>query len=236
MKKTIGFAAIFIICWLTSVALAENVSIDPPEMKSPEVGQTLTLNIIIKEAKGLFGFEFDLSYPPEFLKFVNATEGDFLQSAGQTFAVSPLVYGEKPKDGGVGKVRMGVSQLGGAGVNGDGVLAQMEFEVIKEAGVPILLEFKQVSLFDAQANRKTPANMVGSKITPRQQLTPWDVNGDGKVDVGDLVLVGRHFGETIEEPISPNPDVNGDGTVDISDLVLIGKHFGESTETEPAAQ
>ena len=74
---------------------------------------------------------------------------------------------------------------------------------------------------------------VGSKIMPPQKLTPWDVNGDGKVDVGDLVLVGRHFGEIIKEPISPNPDVNGDGTVDISDLVLIGKHFGGSAETLP---
>ncbi len=234
MKKTIAFAALFIICWLTSVASAENVSIDPPEMKSPEVGQTFTLNIRIDSAEGLFGFEFDLSYPHEFLKVVNATEGDFLQSAGQTFAVSPLVYGEKPKDGGVGTVRMGVSQLGGTGVNGDGLLAQVEFEVIKEASILILLEFQKFSLFDAQANKKAPAKMIGSKIMPRQKLTPWDVNGDGLVDVSDLVLVGRRLGETIKEPTSPNPDVNGDGIVDISDLVLIGKHFGESTETPPA--
>ncbi len=237
MKKTICFTALMMISLtIPSVASAEIVSIDPSEMTSPEAGQTLTLNIRIEGAKGLFGFEFDLSYNPEFLKFVNATEGDFLQSAGQTFAVSPLVYGEKPKDGGVGTVRMGISRLGGAGVNGDGVLAQMEFEVIKEAGVPILLEFQRFSLFDAQANRKAPANMVGSKITPRQKLTPWDVNGDGQVNINDLLLVGKDLGKTIEEPISPNPDVNGDGTVDISDLVLVGKHFGENTETPPAAQ
>jgi hypothetical protein len=46
-------------------------------------------------------------------------------------------------------------------------------------------------------------------------------------------LVGRHLGETIEEPIQPNPDVNGDGTVDILDLVLVERHFGE--RTAPAA-
>jgi len=54
------------------------------------------------------------------------------------------------------------------------------------------------------------------------ELPRWDVNGDGQVDISDLVLVGRHFGETIEEPVPHNPDVNGDGTVDINDLVLIG--------------
>lgn len=64
----------------------------------------------------------------------------------------------------------------------------------------------------------------------------WDVNNDGQVDLNDLVLVAQHLGETIESPISPNPDINGDGVVDISDLVLVGKHFGESTETPPSAQ
>ena len=57
---------------------------------------------------------------------------------------------------------------------------------------------------------------------------PWDVNGDGQVDISDLVLVGRYFGEIIQEPIWPNPDINGDGVVDVSDLVLVGLHFGES--------
>ena len=63
---------------------------------------------------------------------------------------------------------------------------------------------------------------------------PWDVNEDGRVDILDLVLVGWHFGEVIEEPIRPNPDVNGDGVVDISDLVLVGRHFGEGTTAAPS--
>jgi len=237
MTKTFVITALTIICLtVPSVVSAETVSIDPPEITSPEVGQKLMLDIKVEGAKGLFGFEFDLSYNPEFLKFVSAVEGDFLQSAGQTFAVSPIIYGSKPKDGGVGTIRMGVSQLGGRGVNGDGVLAQVEFEVIKEASAPILLEFQKVSLFDAQANKKSPEKMVGSKIMPRKKVTPWDVNDDGQVDVGDLVLVGRHFGETIKEPVSPNPDINRDGIVDISDLALISIHFGESTEMPLKAQ
>jgi len=61
------------------------------------------------------------------------------------------------------------------------------------------------------------------------QLLPWDVNQDGVVDVLDLVVVGRHFGKHISDPILPNPDVNGDGQVNILDLVMVGKHFGERT-------
>jgi len=56
-------------------------------------------------------------------------------------------------------------------------------------------------------------------------LPPWDVNGDGEVDIVDLVTVGLHFGESGENVTG---DVNNDGTVDIIDLVLVGIHFGES--------
>ena len=170
MKKRLYFTTLLVICLtIPSVVSAETVSIDPPEMTSPEVGQTLTLEVIIEGAKGLFGFEFDLSYNPEFLKFVNATEGDFLQSTGQTFVVAPLVYSEKPKDGGAGTIATGVSLLGGAGVNGDGVLAKVEFEVIKKIDALIFLEFQTFSLFDAQGNKKAPENVVASIITSGQQ-------------------------------------------------------------------
>ncbi len=44
-----------------------------------------------------------------------------------------------------------------------------------------------------------------------------DVNGDGVVDVHDLVVVAANFGQT-----GPNPaDVNGDGVVNIADLIKV---------------
>ena len=60
-----------------------------------------------------------------------------------------------------------------------------------------------------------------------------DVNGDGTVDLFDLVLVASHFGETIAEPTHPHPDVNGDGIVDIDDLIRVADHFGESLNAAP---
>ncbi len=46
------------------------------------------------------------------------------------------------------------------------------------------------------------------------------------VDISDLVLVGRHFGES--PPKDPRADVNEDGYVDILDLVLVVQHFGKA--------
>ncbi|MBM3214008.1 tandem-95 repeat protein [Candidatus Poribacteria bacterium] len=58
--------------------------------------------------------------------------------------------------------------------------------------------------------------------------TPWDANGDGTVDIIDLVSVARRFGES---GAGLAEDVTGDGVVDIADLVTVGRHFGESTRS-----
>ena len=50
-----------------------------------------------------------------------------------------------------------------------------------------------------------------------------DVNGDGVVNIQDLVLVAGQFGKTGEHVA----DVNGDGVVNIQDLVLVAGAFGE---------
>ena len=55
--------------------------------------------------------------------------------------------------------------------------------------------------------------------TPMKVL---DLNGDGIVDISDLVIVGSHLGEK-----TSSGDVNRDGIVDIFDLLLVSSHFGE---------
>ena len=51
-----------------------------------------------------------------------------------------------------------------------------------------------------------------------------DVNGDGTVNISDLVIVASNLGETGEN----DADVNGDGIVDIRDLVQVAGVFGTS--------
>ena len=56
-----------------------------------------------------------------------------------------------------------------------------------------------------------------------------DVNGDGIVNIQDLVLVSSNFGQMGQS----SADVNGDGVVNIQDLVLVAGAFGEGAAAAP---
>ena len=58
-----------------------------------------------------------------------------------------------------------------------------------------------------------------------------DVNGDGIVNILDLVFVASHFGEAE----ATNADLNGDGEVNIQDLVMVANGFG-GVAAAPSAQ
>ena len=58
-----------------------------------------------------------------------------------------------------------------------------------------------------------------------------DVNGDGVVNILDLLAVTAKFGQKD----AGNADINGDGTVDIRDLVLVAGEFGVAAAA-PAVQ
>ena len=57
-----------------------------------------------------------------------------------------------------------------------------------------------------------------------------DINGDGQVNIQDLVQVAAAFGATGENAA----DVNGDGVVNIQDLVQVAAALGEAAAA-PAA-
>lgn len=53
---------------------------------------------------------------------------------------------------------------------------------------------------------------------------PGDANGDGKVDLLDLDILGSNFGNT--GTVFGQGDFNQDGTVDLLDLDILGSNFG----------
>jgi hypothetical protein len=52
------------------------------------------------------------------------------------------------------------------------------------------------------------------------------VNGDGKVDIFDLVIVAQNFG--MASGFDTRADLNNDNAVDIFDLVVVAQNFGKT--------
>ena len=66
----------------------------------------------------------------------------------------------------------------------------------------------------------------GITNTSSQKVVIWlsgDLNGDGKVNIIDLSLLGKRWGGS-----DPCADLNNDGTVNIIDLTLLGKNWGKT--------
>ena len=74
---------------------------------------------------------------------------------------------------------------------------------------------------------------------PMRVTMPYDVNGDGKINVLDLVLNAIYLGKPwppfpiIPPPIPFQVDVNGDGGINVLDLILVAGSFGSIIQSLP---
>lgn len=155
MRKFLGIAAYVAIVCLTipSMAFADAVvSIDPPEMKSPDVGKQVAININIKGGANVAGYQFTLTFDATALKFISIANADYLPAGA--FAVPPIV--------GAGKVTLAATSLTGPAAGADGTLAKATFEVV--AVKDSTLGLADVALSDPTA-KSLPVTTTGGKIT-----------------------------------------------------------------------
>jgi hypothetical protein len=75
------------------------------------------------------------------------------------------------------------------------------------------------------------STVVSVKVLPKPVKT-FDVTGDGKVDIKDIVHVALAFGaynfppQFVDPRYNPLYDFNNDNFIDMIDLTLIAQHFG----------
>ena len=95
----------------------------------------------------------------------------------------------------------------------------------------ILGRYLGVNAVEVSADGIESKCLFHATISTPDPLLLVDVNGDGRVDILDLVSVASKFGSTGTNLAA---DVNGDGTVNILDLVSIAGTFG-ATVAAPSA-
>lgn len=83
----------------------------------------------------------------------------------------------------------------------------------------------QLTVVDADARSDTITYILQVlNVTEK----PWDVDGNGLVNMIDLYIVAIHYGETPESPNwDPRADVDRNGIITMLDLYMVAIHFGE---------
>ena len=71
----------------------------------------------------------------------------------------------------------------------------------------------------------TAAQLTPSGTNSRMNIAPvlalGDANGDGVVDVDDLIAVILAWGDCPDPPASCDADIDGNGAVDVDDLIAV---------------
>ena len=185
------------------------MSISPASVASPAVGGQLEVRLNIASGEAVAGYQATVQFDTTALRYVSGANGDYLPAGA--FFVQPKVEGNL--------VKLNAASLAGES-NGDGTLATLAFEVI--AAKASALTLSDVILTDNEGIGYAPS-VENVEITEPTGLKG-DVNGDGIVNIQDLVLVAANLGKTGQNAA----DVNGDGQVNIQDLVLVAGALGNS--------
>ena len=193
----------------TPAITGATVSISPTSVASPAVGEQITFNLNIAGGETVAGYQATVQFDDTALRYVSGANGDFLPAGA--FFVPPVIEGNL--------VKLNAASLAGES-NGDGTFATLTFEVIAVKASTLTLS--DVLLTNSAGEAFVPT-IENAQITETTQLKG-DINGDGIVNIQDLVLVAGRLGQTGTN----SADVNGDGIVNIQDLVLVAGALGTS--------
>ena len=184
--------------------------ISPASIPSPSIGEQLTASLKIVGGENVAGYQATVVFDSTALRYFSSAIGDYLSDG---FLVTPVV-----DEGYVTVVAIGL-----VGSNKDGVLGTITFQVIDVKTSALTLS--QVTLVDSDGERSFPHIENGIVTEGADAVHNFeDVNGDGVVNIQDLVAVASNFGEIGEN----KADINGDGVVDIVDLVKVAAAFGNT--------
>ena len=188
---------------------SDMVSLLPMSVPSPNIGQQLKLSLKITNGKNVAGYQSTVQFDDTALRYVESSNSDYLSDGA--FFVPPILEGNL--------VKLNAVSLAGES-KGNGTLATLTFEVI--AVQASILTLSDVLLSNSIGETFVP-QIENAEITEPTKLKG-DVNGDGQVNIADLVLVASNLGKTGQSA----SDVNSDGQVNIADLVLVAGALGTS--------
>jgi general secretion pathway protein D len=178
--------AMFSLMALRASGQEATVHVEPPSTEVAADSGPFTVSVVVEGVTNLGAFQFDLTYDPAIVRFVEVKEGLFLASSGRELRCLPPRTGEG--SAGLTCVTLGATP---EGPNGSGVLAYITFQPVAPGSSS--LHFERVVLTDPPA-QVLPAQAQDATlaVSPPQESGeggfPWALWGP-VIGVGALALV-----------------------------------------------
>jgi hypothetical protein len=118
-----------------------------------------------------------------------------------------------------------------SGVVTVGYGANQSFAITADAGyhvADVLVDGASIGAVASYEFTNVTANhTIAASFAANSTAPDWDLNGDHVCNIGDVVVIGLHWGETGTPGWIPE-DLNNDGDINIGDVVVLGLHWGET--------
>lgn len=203
---------------------------DPAYEKSPVIevgscnaypGDTITIPVSLKNNDGIASIKFTVSYDANCLEYQGASFTEELTGLSNTVAVN---------DETTGKVTMSWV-IGASGeYTGSETIANLQFRVkVKKVSENTSAQVSLTYAADSTFNNGLVDKefLIKNGTVQIGQYRPGDINGDGKVNVDDALLLLNYVCDLRKDEVKGNPDVNGDDAVNNKDVVILLRYIAE---------
>jgi len=173
------------------------------------VNENFTIELGLNKASNIMAQDITISYNAEDLEFVSVEAVD----SSKVDIIETVENADS--------VRLIIASMGrDNAVNSCESFVRITFKAKKSFEVEIIT-VTEALLSDGQGNEIAAE---GTSIMIRCNAFNPDLNGDGRVSIGDLAIIAKYFGKTSNDASWPEAraaDTNGDNCIDIEDLVYL---------------
>ncbi len=186
-----------------------------PSIDEVRVGEIFKLNLILDGLVLWGGWGLEIAFTPEVLAVLQVDQStNFFPDD----ACSASIFQAGTIDNTAGRITGIDMELGANCFQFGDVLLSVTFQAKAAGTAELSLHNVDIrTLFDQDVD-------IGIHALEIVVGSDYDLNGDGLVNILDLVLVGQNFGQA-----HPQADVNDDGVVNIFDLITVAQQLGGAT-------
>lgn len=219
-----------------------------PQKSIVKINATFQIFVNVSAVSKLQGFDFMLTYDSRLLNCLSVDEGSFLSGFGPTFVAKREINESFAKN--LGRIWLAAVIYGTGFADGNGTLAVITFEAISAGETPLDLyscfplrpDMVKLTTCGSQAipnkaidgsvtvgaaDLSDPSDPPPVEVANLPAITPnVDMNGDGVVNIEDIVFVASAFGIVQGDMgYRAEADLDRNGIVDVRDLVLVALSF-----------